>query len=66
MAVAIRVPMPDDVIIGNGYSLFVSAQDTSGAEVSGVKINNMAIECDALGSGTLDFGPFMLVPGPGA
>ena len=66
MSVAVKIAMPDNVTIGNGYTLAVSAQDTSGNEVATVKINNMVIEVVALGHGTLDFGPFMMVPGPGA
>ena len=58
MAKAIKVTMPELVTIGNGYSLFVSAQDTSGNEVATVKINNMAIEVIAEGLGPLDSGVF--------
>ena len=58
MAVAVKIAMPDNVIIGNGYSLFVSAQDTSGSEVATVKISNMAIEVTNLSGGDLASGVF--------
>jgi len=59
--------MPDNVDIGAQFTLRVAALDaTTGNTVANVNISNMSIECDHLGGGSLDFGPFMLVPGPSA
>lgn len=69
MAQKLDVPMPQDLDLTSGWSIRVTAVDTTGAVVSGVKVSNMAIIADApLGSdpGTLAVGPFMLVPGPEA
>lgn len=69
MAQKINVNMPQDLDLVGGWTVRVTAVDASGALVSNVNVSNMAIIADApLGAdaGTLDVGPFMLVPGPGA
>ena len=70
MAKAIAVAMPQDVDVGEGYTLRIAAIDSaSGSAVSGVKISNMTIEVENMTGGDLTSGvflPFMLVPGPGA
>lgn len=61
--------LPQDLDISDGFTLRVTALDpTSGNPVSGVTVSNLILTVDQL-SGTPDqltFGPFMLVPGPGA
>ena len=67
MAVAKKSAMPDGVDIGSAYTLQIAAQSpTDGSTVAGVKISNFVIEAEASGTGSLDSGVFMLVPGPGA
>lgn len=69
MAEKIDVSMPQDLDLTGGWTLRVTAVDSSGATVSGVNVSNMAIIADApLGSDVtqLEVGPFMLVPGPNA
>lgn len=69
MAEKIDVSMPQDLDLTGGWTVRVTAVDSSGATVSGVNVSNMAIIADApLGADTsgLEVGPFMLVPGPGA
>lgn len=59
--------MPDNVDIGAAYTLEIAALDpTTGAAVAGVTFSNMELEVVATGTGELAYGPFMLVPGPGA
>lgn len=59
--------MPDNVDIGASFTLQVAALDpTTGDAVANVTISNMSLEVDHLTGGSLEFGPFMLVPGPGA
>lgn len=64
----IMAPMPADLDLPDGYIVRFSARDaTTNAEVSGVVVSNVSIFGTALGA--LDggiFGPFKLVPGPGA
>jgi len=67
MAAPMKAAMPDNVDIGDSFTLRVAALDPStGDAVAGVNISNMSIEVDHLTAGSLDFGPFMLVPGPSA
>lgn len=68
MATKLDIGMPQDLDLGSGWSIRVSAVDSAGAIVSGVNVSNMAIIADApLGNvETLQVGPFMLVPGPNA
>lgn len=58
MAQAVKIAMPDNVDVDGGYTLQVSAQDTSGNEVAGVNISAMALEVVATGTGTLASGTF--------
>lgn len=62
----IDVSMPQDLDLDQGWTLRVTAVDSTGATVSAVKAGAVAITAEALGVGTLNFGPFLLVPGPGA
>lgn len=69
MAAKLDVSMPQDLDLPAGWSVRVTAVDSGGSLVSGVNVSNMAIVADApLGAsaGTLEVGPFMLVPGPDA
>lgn len=65
MAQKIDVGMPQDLDLTGAWTIRVTAVDSTGAAVPAVKASNVAIIADALGTGTLNFGPFMLVPGPG-
>lgn len=59
--------MPQDLDLTAGWTVRVTAVDSSGALVSGVNVSGMGIIADApLGAdtGSLEIGPFMLVPGP--
>lgn len=59
--------MPQDLDLTSGWTIRVTAVDASGSLVSGVNVSGMGITADApLGAdgGTLEVGPFMLVPGP--
>lgn len=64
------VPLPEDLDLGQGWTLRVTALDpVTGAVVSGVTVNDLAMEVvDVLGVGApgLESGDFKLVPGPGA
>ena len=68
MAQKLDVSMPQDLDLTAGWTLRVTALDSSGALVSGTKVSDMAIIADApLGADeSLAVGPFMLVPGPNA
>lgn len=61
--------MPPDVDIGGGYVIRLTAIDpTSGAEVTGVKVQNFAMLIatePGVDPGQFAVGPYMLVPGPG-
>lgn len=63
----INAGLPDDLDIGSGYTLRVTALDeNTGNSVSGVNIDTVVLTVDQI-SGTpegLEVGPFMLVPGP--
>jgi hypothetical protein len=63
-------PMPEDLDLGDGWTLRISALDpTTGAVVPGVTVSNVAYEVMNVGAGDvgqLEFGEFKLVPGPGA
>lgn len=62
--------MPKDLDLGPGFTLKVTALSTAdGSVVSGVNVSNFAVLLNDLGAGStgsLEYGPFMLVPGPGA
>lgn len=61
------VALPPDTILGDGCIIRVAALDPStGNIVTGVNISNVSLEVDQITGGSLDSGPFMLVPGPGA
>lgn len=61
------VTMPQDLDLVQGWTLRVTAVDPStGSDVAGVSIGLVAITADAIGQGSLESGPFMLVPGPAA
>jgi hypothetical protein len=70
VAAPVKTAMPPAVIIGATYTLRIAALDAAtGSDVAGVKCSNIMIEIENLGGGGADelaFGPFMLVPGPGA
>ena len=68
MAQKVDVSMPQDLDLTGGWTIRVTAVDSSGAAVTTVKASNIAIVADApLGaSDQLSVGPFMLVPGPNA
>lgn len=65
----INAGLPEDLDIGPGYTLQVTALDpTTGNPVSGVTVNNLIFTAEQV-AGTpdqLEVGPFMLVPGPNA
>lgn len=66
MATKLDVSMPQDLDLTAGWSIRVTAVDSSGAVVSGVNVSNMRIVADApLGNtSALAVGPFQIVPGP--
>lgn len=67
MAPKLDVSMPQDLDLTGGWTVQVTAVDSTGATVAGVNVSNMAIIADApLGADLsgLAVGPFMLVPGP--
>ena len=70
MATPVKVGMPQDLDLPDGYIVEWDAIDpATGADVAGVVINNVSMfgtQLDAGTGTTTDFGPFMLVPGPGA
>jgi hypothetical protein len=69
MPVPITGNMPSDVDIADGWTIrFTALSPTTGAVVAGVNVANASLEvvAESGGSTSLDFGPFMLVPGPGA
>lgn len=70
MAAPLNVWMPDNVDLGAGYTLRVTAlSPTTGALVAGVNVTTTVIEGAGTGdlsSGDFLAGPFMLVPGPNA
>lgn len=67
----LKAALPSDLDLPDGYVVTWSAIDpTTGADVAGVKVTSVSIFGTILGSGDGGggnlFGPFMLVPGPGA
>lgn len=70
MAVPLDAPMPANLDLGPGFTLRVTALSTAdGSVVSGVNVSNFSVLVADDGSGavgSLEVGPFMLVPGPGA
>lgn len=63
-------PMPEDLQIGEGYTVRVTALDpTTATPVSGVKLNTVILTGTSSGTadtGGLATGDWFLVPGPGA
>lgn len=67
MSQPLEASMPQNLDLGQGYTLRVTALNPStGALVAGVKVGQMVITCDNIAGGNLAFGPFLLVPGPGS
>lgn len=70
MAAPLEAAMPPELDLGDGYTLRLTALDpTTGAKVTGVTVANLAMAVVSVGAGStgdLAYGPFMLVPGPGA
>lgn len=62
--------LPQDLDLSQGCTIRFDAVDpASGATIANVKVSNASIWANSAGadtSGTLNSGPFMLVPGPGA
>jgi hypothetical protein len=69
VGIPLQAPLPQFYDLTNDYVIEFAAIDaTTGDEVAGVLISNIAIQVDQV-EGTpsaLAVGPFMLVPGPGA
>jgi hypothetical protein len=61
-------PIPADTALTSGCTIeFVAIDPATGNAVTGVTVANVSIYADTTGDATLEpFGPFMLVPGPGA
>lgn len=63
------VPFPEELDLGDGWTLRVTALDpVTGAVVPGVNVSNVAIQVvdvNQVGSGGLETGEWLLVPGPG-
>lgn len=68
MAEPLIAPMPPNCTLGVDCTVEVVAIDpTDGSTITGVTVSNWSIYVDALGGvSDLAFGPFLLVPGPGA
>lgn len=70
MAQPLELPMFENFDLDERYVVRVTALDpTSGAVVTGVNVGAVTLMVDNLSGGGLasgTFGPFMLVPGPGA
>ncbi len=70
MSVPLIAALPGDMDLPDGYIVTWAAIDpTTGADVAGVKVSGVSMFGTLLGTGdnsTVNFGPFMLVPGPGA
>lgn len=70
MSLPVKTGFPDDIRAGGAWTIeFAAVDPTTGADVAGVVVSlvNIGGEVEA-GSvaDNLAFGPFMLVPGPGA
>lgn len=70
MAPPIVAPMPQELDLAGAYTFRFDAVDVNtGATVASVVVSDASIFATSLGASTaseLNFGPFMLVPGPGA
>lgn len=70
MAKPYSAGMPDEVELGGSYTIRITAVDpTTGNVKSAITVSNLVMMVNT-GAGTdvtdLGFGPFLLVPGPGA
>ena len=70
MATPLNAPMPEGLDLGPGFTLRVTALAVSdGSVVSAVNVSNFSVLADDVagdGGASLEVGPYMLVPGPGA
>lgn len=68
MAEPLIAPMPPNCSLGVDCTVEVVAiSPTDGSTITGVTVANYSIYIETAASGaTLSYGPFMLVPGPGA
>lgn len=71
MAVPLDAPLPPNLDLGAGWTLRVTALSTAdGSVVSGVSVSNFGVIVGdgggTIDTGTLEIGPYMLVPGPAA
>lgn len=69
MASKLTAALAENLVLADGYTIrFAAVDPTTGADVSGVKITNVNIDGDTLGTSTdlITAGPFMLVGGPNA
>ena len=70
MSKPVKTGFPDDVRAGGDWTIRFAALDpTTGANVAGVVVSLVNVGGDDGGTGPIEgtqFGPFMLVPGPGA
>lgn len=71
MAKPLTAPIAENLVIGDGFIVrFAAVDPTTGATVTGVKVTNVNIDGDTLGSsGPPDntvVGPYLLVGGPDA
>lgn len=70
MAVPLDAPMPANLDLGPGFTLRVTALSTTdGSVVSGVSVSNFSVLLEDIAGvvvSDLAYGPFLLVPGPGA
>lgn len=69
MPIPLTAPMPPGLDLRDGWTIRFNALDPdTGAEVSGVSVNNASLTIVSLTADTpdtLQSGPFVLVPGPG-
>ena len=70
MAQPLTVAFPPNLVLTDGWKVTITAVDaTTGNLVTGVRINEALIQIEVLegpGGASLNSGPFMFVPGPGA
>jgi len=70
MAQVVDVSMPPDLDVESGYTIRVTAVDSSGALVSNITVGTVVLTADAVAVQTTDggniYGDWFLVPGPGA
>jgi hypothetical protein len=65
MAQPLIVPLPPNLDLWGGCIIRITAvSPTTGLTVSGVRVSNISLEGTSDTEGLLEFGPFMLVPGP--